>query len=83
MFSAITVDGDRLYYNAYQVIDGEAVCVDSFAIESTEDAPFNSIGALDNLITSVLAKLNIKLLWKPLNFILSLIGRFMNVIRAI
>ena len=83
MFSAITVDGDRLYYNAYKVVDGEAIRVDSFAIESTEDAPFNSVGAIDNLITSILAKLNIKLIWKPLNFFLNIFGRFLEIIRAI
>lgn len=85
MFSAITVDGNRLYYNAYQVIDGEAVCVDSFAIES--DGGSNSIGigvdAIDNLIASILEKLNIKLIWKPLNFILNLFGTFLKLIRAI
>ncbi len=83
MFSAITVDGDRLYYNAYQVVDGEAVCVDSFAIESTEPAPFRDAGATDNFIASLLAKLNIKLIWKPLNFILDILGKFLRIIRAI
>ncbi len=85
MFSAITVDGNRLYYNAYQVVDGEAVCVDSFAIES--DGGSNSIGigvdAIDNLIASILEKLNIKLIWKPLNFILNIFGRFLKLIKAI
>ncbi len=84
MFSAITVDGNRLYYNAYQVIDGEAVCVDSFAIES--DGGSNSIGigvdAIDNLIASILEKLNIKLIWKPLNFLLNIFGKFMKLINA-
>ncbi len=85
MFSAITVDGNRLYYNAYQVVDGEAVCVDSFAIES--DGGSNSIGigvdAIDNLIASILEKLNIKLFWKPLNFFLNIIGSFLRLIKAI
>lgn len=85
MFSAITVDGNRLYYNAYQVIDGEAVCVDSFAIES--DGGSNSIGigveAIDNVIASILEKLNVKLIWKPLNFFLSIIGSFLRLIKAI
>lgn len=36
MFAAITVDGDSLYYNAYQVIDGEAKLVDSFGITKPE-----------------------------------------------
>lgn len=82
MFSAITVDGDRLYYNAYQVVDGEAVCVDSFAIESSDPAsPSDKIDAdaFDNLLTSLFAKLNIKLIWKPLNFFLGLLGKIMSV----
>ncbi len=84
MFSAITVDGNRLYYNAYQVIDGEAVCVDSFAIESDGSAPSDSMSdSIDNIITSLLAKLNIKLLWKPLNFFLSILGSFLRLIKAI
>ena len=84
MFSAITVDGNRLYYNAYQVIDGEAVCVDSFAIESDGSAPSDSMSdSIDNIITSILAKLNIKLLWKPLNFFLGILGSFLRLIKAI
>lgn len=82
MFTAITVDGNRLYYNAYQVVDGEAVCVDSFAIES-DGSSGTGIDALDSILTSILSKLNIKLIWKPLNFIFSLIGKFMKLIRAI
>lgn len=82
MFTAITVDGNRLYYDAYQVVDGEAVCVDSFAIESDGSSGMG-IDALDSILTSILSKLNIKLIWKPLNFIFSLIGKFMKLIRAI
>ena len=78
MFSAVTVDGNRLYYNAYQVVDGEAVCVDSFAIESTDTAaPSDKVGALDDMLTNFLAMLNIKLVWKPLNFILGLFGKML------
>lgn len=81
MFSAITVDGNRLYYNAYKVVDGEAVCVDTFAIESTDpSSPSDKVGgAFDNLLMSFLAKLNIKLLWKPLNFFFELFGKIMSV----
>ena len=78
MFSAVTVDGNRLYYNAYQVVDGEAVCVDSFAIESTDTAaPSDKVGALDDMLTNFLAMLNIKLVWKPLNFTLGLFGKML------
>ncbi|MBE6772372.1 MAG: hypothetical protein E7547_09570 [Ruminococcaceae bacterium] len=86
MFSSITVDGDSLYYNAYQVADGEATRVDNFAIEKTDnDAPADKIGidALDNLLTDFLAGINISLTWKPLNFILGLVGKVMNLFWSI
>ena len=82
MFSAITVDGNSLYYNAYQVADGEATRVDNFAIEKTDkEAPADkiSIDALDNLLTDFLAGININFTWKPMNFILSLVGKVMNI----
>lgn len=83
MFSAITVDGDSLYYNAYQVADGEAQRVDSFAIEKADDeSPSEKVGidALDNLITDLLASINIELTWKPLNFMFDILGRVMNIL---
>lgn len=82
MFSAITVDGNRLYYNAYQVVDGEAVCVDTFAIESTNTAaPSDKYGSGDMLI-SLLSNFNIKLLWKPLNFLLNIMSKIMGFFGA-
>lgn len=33
MFSAVEIVDGVLYFNAYQVVDGEAVCVDRFAIQ--------------------------------------------------
>ena len=86
MFSAITVDGDTLYYNAYQVDGGEAERVDSFAIEKTDnDSPSDKVGidAVDNLLISFLSKLNIKLTWKPFNFLFGIIGNIMKYIRTI
>lgn len=83
MFSAITVDGDKLYYNAYQVVDGKAVCVDTFAVQSEDAASPSdkvSVDAVDNLLTSLLAKLNIKLIWKPLNFFFKVMGKFMSIL---
>ena len=83
MFSAITVDGDRLYYNAYEVIDGKAERVDSFAIEKTEDtAPTDKVGsnAIDSFITNLLAKLNIKVTWKFTNFVFSVVNTVLQLI---
>ena len=83
MFSAITVDGDRLYYNAYEVIDGKAERVDSFAIEKTEDAaPTDKVGsnAVDSFITNLLAKLNIKVTWKFTNFVFSVVNTVLQLI---
>lgn len=83
MFTAITVDGDTLYYNAYQVSDGKAETVDRFAIEKSDDkSPSDKVGidAIDELFTNLLSKININLTWKPLNFMLSIIGRVMNII---
>lgn len=83
MFSAITVDGDTLYYNAYQVDGGEAERVDSFAIEKADGkSPSESVGidAIDNLITDFLSGINVELTWKPLNFMLGIIGKVMNIL---
>lgn len=86
MFSAITVDGDTLYYNAYQVADGEAERVDSFAIEKADGkSPSESVGidAVDNMIIDILSGININLLWKPLNFMFNLFGKVMNIFWSI
>lgn len=75
MFSAITVDGDCLYYNAYQVIDGEAKLADSFGIKKTGDSksPSDSVsaGLIDTLIQNILSKLNIKYTWKIGNILMT------------
>lgn len=74
MFSAITVDGDTLYYNAYKCVDGTPERVDNFAIEKTSaDKPANTFMA------KLLTKLNLKPLWKLVNFVLSVVGRVMDI----
>lgn len=82
MFSAITVDGSELYYNAYQVVGGEAVRVDSFAISKTEsEAPADKIGTdiINNAIADFLASLNIEYFWTVLNAILDVYGKIMKL----
>lgn len=79
MFSAITVDGNALYFDAYQDVDGTAKRVDSFAIEKTETDPVDKAGAAGGAIAKLLSKFNLKPLWKIVNFILSVAGRVMNM----
>ena len=81
MFSAITVDGDTLYYNAYEVDDGKANAVDTFAIEKTDNkAPVDTFGSG---VASFLTKLNLNFMWKIVNFFMNIFGKFMNLIQSI
>ncbi len=86
MFSSITVDGDSLYYNAYQVVDGKAERVDNFAIEKTDDeSPSDKISLdfIDSFFTSLFSKLNLDLTWKVTDFIFGIINKVMQVIWSI
>lgn len=80
MFSAITVDGDALYYNAYQVDDGEAVRVDSFAIEKTEDAENKNDGFASGIIEDILTDFSFGGLWKIVNSVMDIFGRVMKLV---
>ena len=81
MFTAITVDGDTLYYNAYEVNGGKANSVDAFAIEKTDDkAPVDTFGSR---VASFLTKLNLNFMWKIVNFFLNILGKFMNLVWGI
>lgn len=83
MFSAITVDGDSLYYNAYQVDGDKAVRVDNFAIEKTEDtAPADKIGneTISGIIESLVESFSLGSLWKVVNSIFDIFGRIMQLI---
>ncbi|MBQ2847324.1 MAG: metallophosphoesterase [Clostridia bacterium] len=79
MFSAITVDGDTLYYNAYQVDGDEAVRVDNFAIEKTNDeAPADKIGS--EFVEDFLESFSLGGLWKIVNSAMGIFGRIMKLI---
>ncbi len=83
MFSAITVDGDTLYYNAYQVDGEDAVRVDNFAIEKTDDeAPADKIGSetIGGLIEDLLESFSLGGLWKVVNSVFDIFGRVMQLI---
>lgn len=83
MFASVTVDGDTLYYNAYQVADGQAERVDNFAIVKSEPgkAPADSAGALGGLFAKLLSKLNIKYTWKLLHAVLGIFGKVVQLLR--
>lgn len=83
MFSAITVEGDRLYYNAYEVVDGEAVRVDNFAIEKTEDdTPADKAGIFGDIAEKFIETVDLTAMWKFTNFFLSVIGQVMKLFWA-
>lgn len=68
MFTAITVDGDRLFYDSYKVVDGAAQKADSFAIEKTDDtAP--SEGKLGGFLGKLLSLIDFPFLYRLVAFI--------------
>lgn len=80
MFSAITVDGDSLYYSAYQVKDGEVELADSFGITKTgaNDTPASkAAGIIDVIMQTILSKINVKYTWKLGNILLKVIAPIM------
>jgi 3',5'-cyclic AMP phosphodiesterase CpdA len=81
MFSAITVDGDSLYYNAYEVVDGKAERVDNFAITKTSEAPADKIGSdvISDAIADFLSSVKIDIFWKVINAIADAFAKFMNL----
>ena len=84
MFSAITVEGDRLYYNAYEVENGEAIRIDNFAIEKTEDdSVSDKAGIFGNVIEALFESVDMTAFWKAANFFLSAIGKVMNLVWSV
>lgn len=83
MFSAITVDGDTIYYNAYQVDGDEAVRVDNFAIEKADKNTETNDALSSDLFEDFLADFSLGGLWKIVNSVLDIFGRIMNLIRSI
>ncbi|MCR5150376.1 MAG: metallophosphoesterase [Clostridiales bacterium] len=86
MFSAITVDGDGIYYTAYTVDnDANASEADSFAIFKTKDtAPIDKIGnnAIAMFIAKLLSRLNITISWRLTNIfysVVSAVSRFFGM----
>lgn len=82
MFSSITVDGDRLYYNAYQVVDGKAVRVDSFAIENTENtAVSDKINEkFNSLVSAIFTSTSTEKAWKVTEFFYYILDLILNIL---
>ena len=72
MFAAVTVDGDKLYYSAYQVKDGEAKLADSFGISKAESRP--AVKDSTGIIGTLLSEMNTGFLWQLPNFILKILS---------
>ncbi len=84
MFSAITVEGDSLYYNAYEVENGKAIRIDSFAVEKTEnDSLSDKAGALGNTIEGLLTSFDFGFAWQFTNFIVSAVAKIMQLFNNI
>lgn len=81
MFSSITVEGDRLYYNAYEVEDGKAIRVDNFAIEKTEnESVSDKAGIFGTVVEAMFEGIDMTSFWKVTNLFFSAIGKVMNLI---
>lgn len=84
MFSAITVEGDSLYYNAYEVEDGEAVRVDNFAIKKTEnDSLSDKAGAFGTILEGFITSVDLSFAWQFTNFFFSAVARIMQFFNTI
>ncbi len=84
MFSAITVEGDSLYYNAYEVEDGKAVRIDDFAIEKTNnESAYDKAGTFGDIIESILTSVDFSFAWQFTNFIISAVARVMQFFNTI
>lgn len=86
MYSAITVDGDTLYYNAYQVDNGESVRVDNFAIEKTDkQAPADKVNNdnIGEILEDFLESFSFGSLWSVVNSALEMFGRVMKLIWSV
>ncbi len=84
MFSAITVEGNRLYYNAYEVENGKAIRIDNFAIEKTEDeSSSDKAGIFGNVIEALFESVDMTAFWKAANFFFNAIGKVMNLVWSV
>ncbi len=86
MFSAITVDGGKLYYDAYQVIDGEAKKVDSFGISKSDNSKSPSERAgnlLDGFFTFLRTNLNLKISWRIIQIFITVFTPVFELFRKI
>jgi hypothetical protein len=79
MFSAITVEGNSLYYNAYEVEDGKAVRVDNFAIEKTDnESPSDKAGSFGTILEDFITSIDFSFAWQFTTFFFSAVARIMQ-----
>jgi 3',5'-cyclic AMP phosphodiesterase CpdA len=79
MFSAIIVDGDTLYYNAYEVDDGNATRIDNFAIEkSSGESPSDKAGIFADILEEIITTFDFSFAWQFTNFIADIVSRVMQ-----
>lgn len=84
MFSAITVEGNCLYYNAYEVEDGEAVRIDNFAIEKTDSESLSDkAGSFGTVIEDIISSVDFSFAWQFTNFFISAIAKIMQFFNTI
>lgn len=76
MFSAITVDGDNLYYNAYTYSNGTAERFDNFAIQKTDKALSEKIEnkTVEKITEKAVSKFDSKYVWKFLTFVFTAVN---------
>ncbi len=79
MFSAIIVDGDSLYYNAYEVENGNATRIDSFAIEkSSDETPSDKAGIFADILEEIITNFDFSFAWQFTNFIVNVVSKVMQ-----
>ncbi len=84
MFSAITVEGDSLYYNAYEVENGEAIRVDNFAIEKTENKSLSDkAGFFGETLEGIITTFDFSFAWQFTNFIIGAVSRIIQFFNSI
>lgn len=84
MFAAVTVKGDSLYYDAYQVIGDKTRRADSFAVKKIDGKLFSVKepgGPTDKFITDLFSRVNVGFAWKFLSFAASVLNGMFGLFR--
>lgn len=76
-FTTVSIDGNRLYFDGYRMVDGKAQRIDNFAIEKTAPATEKS-----DFIIKLAEIFNPASLWKILSPIVTIVMKLMLLIGA-